>query len=81
LFLLSSVFVDAGDNLVIADDVVMPSNPPIATVEKEELEEATFDRTPFDEVTLEVNISQRLRKEEPFRRMVRTQIDRLAWDR
>jgi len=35
-----SDFVDAGENLVMADDVAMPSDPPIALVEKEELEEA-----------------------------------------
>jgi hypothetical protein len=27
-------FVDAGENLVMADDVATPSNPPIALVEK-----------------------------------------------
>ncbi len=62
-----------GDNLVMADDVVTPSNPPVVTVDKEELEEVTFDETPldatpfnkvpldrtsFDEVALEVNVSQ-----------------------
>jgi hypothetical protein len=47
-----SVFVEAGENLVMADDVATPSNPPIAPIEKEELEE-----TPFD-----VNVSQRLRE-------------------
>jgi hypothetical protein len=49
----------------------MPSNPPIAPVEKEELE-----GTPFD-----VNVSQRSREEEPSKRMVCTRIDRSAWDR
>jgi hypothetical protein len=42
------VFVDAGENLVMADDVTMPSNPPVSLVEKEELEEASLD----------VNVSQ-----------------------
>jgi hypothetical protein len=28
-----------------------------------------------------VNVSQRLRKEEPFKRVVRTSVDRSAWDR
>jgi hypothetical protein len=37
------VFVDAGENLVMADDVTMPSNPPISLVEKKELEEAPLD--------------------------------------
>jgi hypothetical protein len=31
-------FVDASEDLVMADDVVTPSNPPITLVEKEELE-------------------------------------------
>jgi hypothetical protein len=30
------VFVDAGENLVMVDDVVTPSNPPVSLVEKEE---------------------------------------------
>jgi hypothetical protein len=81
LFLLPSVFVDAGDNLVMADDVATPSNPPVATVDKEEFEEATLDETPLDEVALEVNVSQRSREEEPSRGVVRTQVDHSAWDR
>jgi hypothetical protein len=60
----------------MADDVATPSNPPVALVDKEELEEA-----PLDEVALEVNVSQRPREEEPSRQVVRTQIDRSAWDR
>jgi len=51
----------------MVDDVATPSNPPVAP----ELEEAPFD----------VIVSQRLRKEEPLRRMVRTRVDRSAWDR
>jgi hypothetical protein len=27
-----SIFVDAGENLIMANDVVMPSNPPVAPV-------------------------------------------------
>ncbi len=42
------VFVDVGENLVMADDVGKPSNLPVSLVEKEELEEALFD----------VNVSQ-----------------------
>ncbi len=42
----------------MADDVVMPSHPLVATVDKEKLEEATLDGTPFDEIALEVNVSQ-----------------------
>jgi hypothetical protein len=37
LFLLPSVFIDAGDNLVMADDVATPSNLLVATVDKEKL--------------------------------------------
>ncbi len=55
----------------MADDVAMPLNPLVALVEHEELEE-----TPLD-----VNVSQRPQEEEPSRRMVRTRVDRLAWDR
>ncbi len=54
----------------MADDVVMPLNPPVATVDKEEFEETTFDRTSLDEVALEVNVSQRSREEKPSRRVV-----------
>jgi hypothetical protein len=81
LFLLPSVFVDVGDNLVMANDDATPSNPLVAVVNKEELEETTLDGTPLDEIMLEVNVSQRSREEEPSRKMVRTQVDRLAWDR
>jgi len=55
----------------MADDVATPSNPPVAPVEQEELEE-----TPLD-----VIVFQRPREEEPPRRVVRTRIDRSAWDR
>jgi hypothetical protein len=81
LFLLPFIFVDAGDNLVMADDVATLSNPPIATVDKEELEKVTLDETPFDEIALEVNVSQWSREEKPSRRVVRTRVDRSAWDR
>ncbi len=55
----------------MADDIVMPSNHLISLVEKEELEEALFD----------VNVSQRSHEEKLPRRVVRTRINRLAWDR
>jgi hypothetical protein len=42
------VFVDAGDDSIMTDDVVTPSNLPIAPIEEEELEETRFD----------VNVSQ-----------------------
>jgi hypothetical protein len=65
------VFVDAGENLVMADDVVTPSNPLVSLVEKEKLEEAPLD----------VNVFQQSRKKKPSRRVVRTRVDYLAWDR
>jgi len=71
VFVTLLVFVDASKNLVMADDVATPSNPPGSLVEKEELEEALFD----------VNVSQPLCEEEPSRRMVCTRIDCSAWDR
>jgi hypothetical protein len=46
------VFVNASENLVMADDVATPSNPLVAPVEQEE----------FEEVPLEVNVSQRPRE-------------------
>ncbi len=54
----------------MVDYVDMPLNPPVSLVEKEELEEALLD----------VNVSQRLREEESSRSVVRTRIDRSAWD-
>ncbi len=60
----------------MADDVATPSNPPVAPVDKEELEEASLD-----EVALEVNVSQLSREEEPSRRVVRTRVVCSAWDR
>jgi len=65
------VFVDAGENLVMADEVATPSNPLVAPVEQKELEE----------IPLKVNVSQWLREEEPSRQVVHTQVDRSAWDR
>jgi hypothetical protein len=65
------VFVDAGENLVMVDDVITPSNPLVSLVEKEELEEALLD----------VNVSQRSREEGPSKRMVRTRANCSAWDR
>jgi len=65
------VFVDACENLIITDDVATPLNPLVSLVEKEELEEASLD----------VNVFQRSRKEDPSRRVVCTRVDRSAWDR
>jgi hypothetical protein len=50
-----SIFVDAGENLIMADDVVTPSNPPVAPIEDEELEKEP----------LNMNVSQRSHEEEP----------------
>jgi hypothetical protein len=55
----------------MADDVAMPLNPLVALVEQEELNKALFD----------VNVSQRPHEEKPSRRVVRTRVDRSAWDR
>jgi hypothetical protein len=41
------VFVDAGENLVMANDVAMPSNPPVSLVEKEEFKETPLDVNVF----------------------------------
>jgi hypothetical protein len=57
--------------LVMVDDDVTPSNPPVAPVQQEELEEALFD----------LNVSQRPHEEKPPRRVVRTRVDRSVWDR
>jgi len=65
------VFVDADENLIMADDVAMPSNPLVSLIKKEEFEEALFD----------VNVSQWSREEKPSRRVVHTRVDRSAWDR
>jgi len=61
VFVTILVFVDASENLVMADDVTMPSNPPISLVEKEEFEEASLD----------VNVSKRSREKKLSRRVVR----------
>jgi len=55
----------------MADDVTMPSNPSVSLIEKEE----------FEEMSLDVNICQWLHEEKTSRRVVRTQVDRSAWDR
>jgi hypothetical protein len=52
----------------MVDDVVMFSNPSVALVEEEELEETLLD----------VNVYQWPHDEKPFKRMVRTQVDHLA---
>jgi hypothetical protein len=37
------VFVDASEDLVMADDVLTPSNPPVMPRKEEELEETLLD--------------------------------------
>jgi hypothetical protein len=64
------IFVDACDNLVMADDVTTPSNPLVSLEEKKELKEAPLD----------VNVFQWSREEEPSRRVVRIRVNRSAWD-
>ncbi len=54
----------------MADDVTTPSNPLVSLIKKEELEEAPLD----------LNVSQRSREEKISRRVVRTRVDRSAWD-
>jgi hypothetical protein len=56
----------------MADDVVTPSNPPVALVDRDKLEEATLNGTSLDKVALEVNVFQRPREKKPSRRVVRT---------
>ncbi len=54
----------------MVDDDATPSNPPVTSVQQEELEEAPLD----------LNVSQRPCEEEPPRRVVRTWVDRSIWD-
>jgi hypothetical protein len=55
----------------MADDDTTPSNPLVAPVQQEELE-----KTPLD-----LDVFQRPHEEEPPRRVVRTRIICLVWDR
>jgi hypothetical protein len=66
-----SIFVDAGEILVMVNDVATPLNPPVTSVEQEELEE----------VPLDMNVFQWPHKEESSKRVVRTRVERSAWDR
>jgi hypothetical protein len=56
--------------LVMADDDAMPSNPLVAPIQQEELEEASLD----------LNASQRPSEEESPRRVVRTRVNHSVWD-
>jgi hypothetical protein len=64
------VFVDACEDLVMADDVITPSNPLVAPIEEEELEKTLLD----------MNISQWSRDEKPSQRVVCIRIDHSTWD-
>jgi len=55
----------------MANDVATPSNPPVALVEQEELEETLLD----------VIVFQRPCEEKSPKRVVRNRVDRSAWDR
>ncbi len=55
----------------MANDVVTPANPLVAPVEKKEFEEMSFD----------VNVSQRSCDKEPFEKVMCTEINCSAWDR
>jgi len=55
----------------MADDDATPSNPLVAPIQQEKLEEAPLD----------LNVSQRSLEEEPPKRVVRTQVARSVWDR
>ncbi len=58
------------EDSIMVDDVTMPSNPLIAQVKEEDLEETLIN----------VNVSQRSCKEESSKRMVHTQINHSTWD-
>jgi hypothetical protein len=42
-----SVFIDVGENLVMVDDVIRPSNLLVAPIEKEELKETLLNVNVF----------------------------------
>ncbi len=71
VYVVFLIFVDVGENLVMADDVATPSNLLGSLVGKEKLEEALLD----------VNVSQWSHEEESSKRVVRIRVDRSAWDR
>ncbi len=64
------VFVDVGEDLIMADDVVTPSNPSIAPIKEEA----------FEETLLDMNASLGSRDKESFQEVVCIQIDHSAWD-
>jgi hypothetical protein len=54
----------------MADDAAKHSNPPIVPVKEEELEKTLFN----------MNVSQWLCEKEPFKRVVRIQVNYSTWD-
>jgi hypothetical protein len=51
-------FIDACENLFMADDVTTPSNPPVTPIEKEKLENAPFDEAALVETPFDKNVYQ-----------------------
>jgi hypothetical protein len=43
------VFVNVGENSIMANDVAMPLNPPVALIEDEELQKALFNVNVFQQ--------------------------------
>jgi hypothetical protein len=41
------VFVDVGDDSIIIDNIITPSNPSVAPIKEEELEETPLDMNVF----------------------------------
>jgi len=66
-----SDFVDVGEIFVMVDNVATPLDPPIAPVEKEDLEKAPLD----------LNVSQWSREEKSSKRMVFARVNHSTWDR
>jgi hypothetical protein len=64
------VFFNASEDLVMANDVVTPSNPPITLVEEEELAKTSLD----------VNVSQCSHDKEMFQKVVCIQVNNSMWD-
>jgi hypothetical protein len=64
-------FIKAGEDLVMVDDIVMLWNLLVALIEKEKLEETSFD----------MNVSQWLCDKKSFQKVVYTRADRSTWDR
>jgi len=64
------IFIDVGEDLIMVNDVDTPSNPLVVPIEEEKLEETSFD----------VNFYQWSNKKKLSKKMVRTQVNCLAWD-